>query len=30
VPPARLLSTRVALTVFDGKIVYRRDGESTN
>jgi predicted amidohydrolase YtcJ len=30
VPPARLLSTRVALTVFDGKIVYRRGGESTN
>jgi predicted amidohydrolase YtcJ len=30
VPPARLLSTRVTLTVFDGKIVYRRDGQSTN
>jgi predicted amidohydrolase YtcJ len=30
VPPARLLSTGVALTVFDGKIVYRRDGQSTN
>ena len=29
-PPARLASTRVALTVFDGKIVYRRDGQSTN
>jgi predicted amidohydrolase YtcJ len=29
-PPARLLSTRVTLTVFDGKIVYRRDGQSTN
>jgi predicted amidohydrolase YtcJ len=29
-PPARLASTRVALTIFDGKIVYRRDGQSTN
>ena len=29
-PPSRLLSTRVTLTVFDGKIVYRRDGQSTN
>ena len=29
-PPARLASTRVALTVFDGKIVYRRDAHSTN
>ena len=29
-PPARLASTRVSLTMFDGKIVYRRDGHSTN
>jgi predicted amidohydrolase YtcJ len=29
-PPARLASTRVAVTVFDGKIVYRRDGTTTN
>ena len=29
-PPARLAATRVAVTVFDGKIVYRRDGNSTN
>jgi predicted amidohydrolase YtcJ len=29
-PPARLASTRVTLTMFDGKIVYRRDGQSTN
>ncbi|HET7219376.1 MAG TPA: amidohydrolase, partial [Vicinamibacterales bacterium] len=29
-PPTRLASTRVALTVFDGKIVYRRDGNTTN
>jgi predicted amidohydrolase YtcJ len=29
-PPSRLGSTRVALTIFDGKIVYRRDGQSTN
>jgi len=29
-PPARLASTRVALTMFDGKIVYRRDGQGTN
>ena len=24
-PPARLGSTRIAVTIFDGKIVYRRD-----
>jgi predicted amidohydrolase YtcJ len=29
-PPSRLASTRVTLTMFDGKIVYRRDGQSTN
>ena len=29
-PPSRLASTRVMLTIFDGKIVYRRDGSSTN
>jgi predicted amidohydrolase YtcJ len=30
-PPARLGSTRVAVTIFDGKIVYRRDvPHSTN
>jgi len=29
-PPSRLASTRVTLTIFDGKIVYRRDGQSTN
>jgi predicted amidohydrolase YtcJ len=29
-PPARLASTRVAFTVFDGKIVYSRDGTTTN
>jgi predicted amidohydrolase YtcJ len=29
-PTARLASTRVTMTIFDGKIVYRRDGQSTN
>ena len=29
-PPSRLASTRVTLTIFDGKIVYRRAGQSTN
>jgi predicted amidohydrolase YtcJ len=28
-PPARLGSTRVAVTIFDGKIVYRRDAAGT-
>jgi predicted amidohydrolase YtcJ len=27
--PARLASTRVAVTIFDGKIVYQRDGRQT-
>jgi predicted amidohydrolase YtcJ len=29
-PPSRLSSTRVAMTIFDGKIVYRRDAQHTN
>jgi len=29
-PPARLAATRVAVTIFDGKVVYRRDGATTN
>jgi predicted amidohydrolase YtcJ len=29
-PVSRLASTRVTITVFDGKIVYRRDGQQTN
>jgi len=29
-PASRLASTRVAVTIFDGKIVYRRDGRQTN
>ncbi len=29
-PASRLASTRVAVTVFDGKIVYRRDHATTN
>jgi predicted amidohydrolase YtcJ len=29
-PPSRLASTRVAVTIFDGKVVYRRDGATTN
>jgi predicted amidohydrolase YtcJ len=29
-PLARLASTRVAVTIFDGKIVYQRDGQHTN
>jgi len=29
-PPSRLASTRVAVTIFDGKVVYRRDGQHTN
>lgn len=29
-PTTRLASTRVAMTIFDGKIVYRRDGATTN
>jgi predicted amidohydrolase YtcJ len=28
--PAALASTRVSVTVFDGKVVYRRDGRATN
>jgi predicted amidohydrolase YtcJ len=29
-PAPRLASTRVAVTIFDGRIVYRRDGTLTN
>ena len=29
-PPSRLASTTVAVTIFDGKIVYRRNARSTN
>ena len=29
-PASRLSSTRVAVTIFDGKIVYRRDAKSTD
>ena len=29
-PPSRLASTRVAVTIFDGQIVYRRNGATTN
>jgi predicted amidohydrolase YtcJ len=29
-PPSRLASTRIATTIFDGKVVYRRDGATTN
>jgi predicted amidohydrolase YtcJ len=29
-PPERLASTRVAVTIFDGRIVYRRSGAETN
>ena len=29
-PPSRLASTRVAVTIFDGRIVYRRNGAETN
>jgi predicted amidohydrolase YtcJ len=29
-PESRLATTRVALTIFDGKIVYQRDGHQTN
>jgi predicted amidohydrolase YtcJ len=29
-PHAQLASTPVAVTIFDGKIVYRRDAKSTN
>jgi predicted amidohydrolase YtcJ len=29
-PATRLASTRVAVTIFDGKIVYQRDTKSTN
>ena len=29
-PPTRLASTRVDVTIFDGSIVYRRDGAQTN
>jgi predicted amidohydrolase YtcJ len=29
-PPSRLATTRVAMTIFDGKIVYRRDANTTN
>jgi predicted amidohydrolase YtcJ len=29
-PTSRLASTRVAVTIFDGKVVYQRDGKQTN
>ena len=29
-PTSRLASTRVAVTIFDGRIVYRRTGATTN
>jgi predicted amidohydrolase YtcJ len=29
-PASRLGSTRIAVTIFDGRIVYRRDGATTN
>jgi predicted amidohydrolase YtcJ len=29
-PASRLGSTRIAVTIFDGRIVYRRNGETTN
>ncbi len=29
-PPSRLASTRIAVTIFDGRIVYRRSGAQTN
>jgi len=29
-PASRLASTRIAVTIFDGRIVYRRDGATTN
>jgi predicted amidohydrolase YtcJ len=29
-PASRLASTRVAVTIFDGKVVYRRDAQHTN
>jgi predicted amidohydrolase YtcJ len=29
-PRSRLASTRVAVTIFDGKVVYQRDGKQTN
>jgi hypothetical protein len=29
-PSSRLASTRIAVTIFDGKIVYQRDGNPTN
>jgi predicted amidohydrolase YtcJ len=29
-PASRLASTRIAVTIFDGRIVYRRDGTTTN
>jgi predicted amidohydrolase YtcJ len=29
-PTSRLASTRVAVTIFDGRIVYRRNGAQTN
>jgi predicted amidohydrolase YtcJ len=29
-PPSRLASTRVAVTIFDGRVVYRRNGATTN
>jgi predicted amidohydrolase YtcJ len=29
-PPTRLASTRIAVTIFDGRVVYRRNGAETN
>jgi predicted amidohydrolase YtcJ len=29
-PASRLASTRIAVTIFDGRVVYRRDGATTN
>ena len=29
-PASRLASTRVTMTIFDGRIVYRRDGAQTD
>jgi predicted amidohydrolase YtcJ len=29
-PASRLASTRVAVTIFDGRIVYRRNAAETN
>jgi predicted amidohydrolase YtcJ len=29
-PPTALLDTRVDVTIFDGRVVYRRTGDATN